>query len=215
MLFHTFLLVFIAEMADKTQFMIMALTNRFRIKTIILGMVSGICIIVALSVLVGDLIGDLVPVRTIKLCGGIMFLGFGIFNLRKSNDEESKGHIASKLPIFSIALSFILAELGDKTQLATVAMAADHMGDHLPIFLGATLGLIMANLLGIFAGKLIFTKLSEDHVKLVSSFCFFFFGSTTLFEAIQGSLFIYCVYSVLLLSVAYLVYSHSRKHVFL
>lgn len=211
MLFHTFLLVFVAEMADKTQFMIIALTHRFPIKTILLGMVSGIVVIVGLSVLAGDLIGNFVPISTVKLCGGIMFILFGIWNLKKTKEDTKQHNTMSRLPIISIAFSFILAELGDKTQLATVAMAADHMGEHLPIFIGATLGLVMANLIGIFAGKLIFTKLSEDHVKLLSSFFFFFFGSTTLFEAIPGSTMIYVTYSIVLMLVAFLMYSLSRK----
>lgn len=211
MLFHTFLLVFIAEMADKTQFMIMALTNRFRLKTILCGMISGICIIAGLSVLAGDIIGDLIPVSVIKICGGIMFLAFGLWNLRQSKDEEDTHHVGSSLPVLSIAVSFILAELGDKTQLATVALAADHMQDHLPIFLGSALGLIMANLVGIFAGKFLFSRLSEDHVKLLSSFCFFFFGSTTLFEALPGSAIIYTIYSIVLIFMAYFIFTYSRK----
>lgn len=211
MMFHTFLLVFIAEMADKTQFMIMALTNRFRLKTILCGMVSGICVIAALSVLAGDIIGDLIPVSLIKICGGIMFLMFGLWNLKPSKDEEESHHVKGRLPILSIAVSFILAELGDKTQLATVALAADHMSEHVSIFLGSASGLILANLVGIFAGKFLFSKLSEDHVKLISSFCFFFFGSTTLFEAIPGNLMMYCIYSVCLLLLAYFIFVKTRK----
>lgn len=211
MLFHTFLLVFIAEMADKTQFMIMALTNRFRLKTIIAGMVSGIFLIVGLSVLVGDIIGDYVPIHVIKIVGGIMFLLFGIWNLRKTEQEDKHRKIGFRFPILSIALSFLIAELGDKTQLATVALAADHMQEHLAIFIGSSLGLIGANLVGIFAGRFIFSKLSEDHVKLVSSFCFFFFGSTTLFEVIQGSVLLYTCYSIFIIGIAYVVYTNSRR----
>ncbi|MEG0274143.1 MAG: TMEM165/GDT1 family protein [Longicatena sp.] len=211
MFLHTFLLVFIAEMADKTQFMIMALTNRFRIKTILMGMISGIIIIAGLSVLAGDIIGDFVPVKVIKICGGVMFLLFGLWNLRKGKDEESHHKVGMKLPIISIALSFILAELGDKTQLATVALAADHMQDHLAIFAGSAIGLILANIVGIFAGKFIFSKLPEDRVKLISSCIFFFFGSTTLFEAIPGTLWLYASYSILLTLTAYVIYTYSRR----
>lgn len=76
MLFHTFLFVFLAEMADKTQLMIMALTNRYSVKTVIAGMILGVFAISGVSVLAGDLIGDLIPMRLIKLAASAMFLFF-------------------------------------------------------------------------------------------------------------------------------------------
>lgn len=211
MLFHTFLFVFLAEMADKTQLMIMALTNRYSLKTVIAGMILGVFAISGVSVLAGDLIGDLIPMRLIKLSASAMFLFFGLMNLRCSDDEEEGHHFALKIPVISIAFTFVIAELGDKTQLATVALAADHMSEHVPIFLGASLGLIMANILGIFAGKLIFSHLSEDTVKVGSSFIFFLFGSLTLFEAIPGNNTIFILYSAVLILCAYAIYTGSRR----
>lgn len=211
MLFHTFLLVFLAEMADKTQLMMMALTNKYRIKTVIVGMMLGVFTISGLSVLAGDLIGDFIPMEVIKLCAAAMFLLFGLTNLRPGSDENGKD-VQIKFPIFSIAMTFLLAELGDKTQLATVAIAADHMDSHVVIFLGASLGLILANLVGIFAGKFIFSHFSEDFVKVVSSFIFFLFGSISLFEIVPAQPIIIWVYSTVLMLLAYLIYSQSRKH---
>lgn len=211
MLLHTFLLVFIAEMADKTQLMIMALTNKYNLRNVVIGMISGVFIISGLSVLAGDLIGDLIPMEVVKLCAACMFLMFGITNLKPSKEEDGKDY-NFRFPILSIAFTFILAELGDKTQLATVALAADHMGDHFVIFLGASFGLIMANLFGIFAGKLIFSHFSEDSVKVVSSFIFFLFGSLNVFEVFEGSVWIVCIYSCILIICAYITFMHTRRH---
>ena len=213
MLLHTFLFVFIAEMADKTQLMMMALTNRYRMKSVILGMMLGVIIISAFSTLAGDLIGDMIPMQFIKLAAAAMFLGFGFFNLRITKEESKGHHISLGLPIFTIAFTFILAELGDKTQLATVALSADHMDQHLQVFLGASLGLIMANIFGIFAGKFIFAHLSEDSVKVVSSFFFFLFGSITLFEAYPAAPFFYIIYSILIISIACMIYEKSHKEI--
>lgn len=212
MMMHTFLLIFLAEMADKTQLMMMALTNKYNVRSVISGMIVGILIISGLSVLAGDLIGDLIPMWVVELCAAIMFLWFGLSNLRVS-DEEGGKDLNFHFPILSIAFTFIVAELGDKTQLATVAMAADHMGEHIPIFLGASLGLIMANLFGVFAGKLIFQHFSEDSVKVVSSFIFFLFGSINLFELIPANLPIICIYSIVLMIAAYLCFQRSRRHI--
>ena len=93
MLFHTFLFVFLAEMADKTQLMIMALTNRYSVKTVIAGMILGVFAISGVSVLAGDLIGDLIPMRLIKLAASAMFLFFGLMNLRCSTEEEAGHHV--------------------------------------------------------------------------------------------------------------------------
>lgn len=211
MLLHTFIFVFIAEMADKTQLMIMALTNRYRMKTVLCGMILGVLLISGISVLAGDIIGDFIPMKVIKSIAAVMFLFFGFNNLRCSKEEEESKHVTMRLPIISIALTFILAELGDKTQLATVALAADHMGDHIPIFFGASLGLIMANVVGIFAGKMIFSHLSEDTVKVASSFFFFLFGSITLFEALPATNTALIIYSSAVMVIAYFIFTLSRR----
>ncbi|MEJ8737078.1 TMEM165/GDT1 family protein [Erysipelotrichaceae bacterium HCN-30851] len=211
MFLHTFFFVFFAEMADKTQFMVMALTNRYTFRQVIGGMILGILLISGFSVLAGNLIGEVIPIKWIKLVASIMFLIFGFLNLKQQNQEET-GHVLSfKIPLLSIACTFVLAELGDKTQLATVALAADHMHSHFAVFLGASLGLIMANLFGIFAGKILFKFLSEQTMKIGSSFIFFLFGSLTLFETIPGNNTIYVLYSCILILIAYIIYTHSYK----
>jgi len=210
MILHTFLFIFLAEMADKTQLMMMALTNKYKLRSVIAGMILGVVTISALSVLAGDLIGDFIPMVFVKLCAACVFLIFGMINLLPSK-EEGKSPIDLPVPVLSVALTFLLAELGDKTQLATVAFAADHMEHHFPIFLGASLGLIAANLIGIFAGKLIFAHFHEDSVKVVSSFIFFVFGSINVFEILPFHYGLIWIYSILLITVAYFCYVKSRK----
>lgn len=211
MFLHTLLFVFLAEMADKTQLMMMALTNRYRISTVVIGMITGVLLISGISTMAGDLIGDIIPMFYVKLIAAIMFLGFGFFNLKTSDEEEGR-NVSFKFPIISIAFTFLLAELGDKTQLATVALAADHMGDHMAIFLGASSGLILANLFGIFAGKFLFAHVKEDTMKILSSFFFFLFGSITLYEAIPGTPIIFIIHSIIIIFIAYLIFTQSRKN---
>lgn len=212
MFMHTFLFVFIAEMADKTQFMIMALTNRYKLKTILVGMSLGVFIISAFSVMCGDLIGDLVPIWVVKVCGAILFLFFGLLTLLKKEEEHQHNSSSYRFPIISIAGTFLLAELGDKTQLATVALAADHTNMQLQIFCGASLGLIMANVIGIFAGKFLFSHISDNAIRVVSSFIFLFFGSITIFELLPYNPMIIFSYSIIIILIAYFSYQHSLRH---
>ena len=92
-----------------------------------------------------------------------------------------------------------------------MAFAADHMEHHLAVFLGASLGLIAANLIGIFAGKLLLSHINEDVVKVVSSFIFFGFGSLNIFEVFGADTLIIWIYSTVLISLAYIYYTRSRR----
>ncbi len=210
MLFHTFLFIFLAEMADKTQLMVMALANKYKYKTIIAGMCIGIFTVSALSVMAGELIANFVPMTLVKVCAALMFLAFGLFNLAPGQEDENHQNLQFRFPMISIAFTFLVAELGDKTQLTTVALSANHASKHPSIFLGASLGLILANLLGILAGKLIFSHLREETVKVVSSFIFFLFGSLNLMEVFTPSIWIICVYSIVLIIIAYMTYEKKR-----
>lgn len=214
MFLHTFIFVFIAEMADKTQLMIMALTNRFRMKTILFGMVLGVFAISACSVLAGDLIGDIIPMEAVKIGAAFMFIGFGMKSLTKDKDSDSNKKMNYRFPIMSIATTFFIAELGDKTQLATVALAADHMDMHMQVFLGAAMGLIMANIFGIFAGRFIFSHLKEDTVKVLSSFLFFFFGSINIFEVIPFTTPIIILYSFMIITIAYFIHAKANRQTY-
>lgn len=210
MILHTFLLIFTAEMADKTQLMIMTLTNKYKLREVILGMICGVLLISALSVLTGDLIGTLIPLALVKLCAAAIFLIYGLLNLKPAKEEDAHSY-QFHIPTLAIAFTFLIAELGDKTQLATVAFAADHMEHHLAVFLGTSLGLIAANLIGIFAGKLLLSHINEDVVKVVSSFIFFGFGSLNIFEVFGADTLIIWIYSTVLISLAYIYYTRSRR----
>lgn len=210
MFLHTFLLILIAEMADKTQLMMMALTTRYRIHTVTFGMILGVLAISGLSVLAGDLIGDVIPMPIIQTIASLLFLIFGLTSLKADHDHQEKTRKIARFPLISIAFTFLFAELGDKTQLATVAIAAHHP-QHITIFLAASLGLIIANLLGIFAGKFIFKYFSEATVKVISAGFFLLFGSMNLFQIIPYSLPIIIAYSTLLMFLAYIIFKKSHK----
>lgn len=209
MLLHTFILVLLAEMADKTQLMMMALTNRYKTRSVVMGMMLGVILISAFSVLAGNVIGNLIPMDAIKLCAAVLFLVFGMINLFPAKAENETTCNLS-MPILSIAFTFLLAELGDKTQLATVAMAADHSEALLAVFLGAAAGLIVANLIGILVGKLILARLNENVVKIFASFIFFLFGSLRIFEVFPTTSLMVWLYSAILITIAYFCYEKGH-----
>ena len=210
LLFHTFLFVFIAEMADKTQLMIMAMMNRFRIKSVLCGLILGVVAISGLSVLAGNLIGEIIPIWMVKICGAALFLFFVFYNLVQKDEEENAHKTHVRFPVLSIACTFLLAELGDKTQLATVALAADHMEQQLQVFLGASAGLIAANIFGIFLGRFLFSHISESCIKVCSSFIFLFFGSINIFELLPVYPLFIIAYSVVIITLAYILFTRTH-----
>ena len=91
-------------------------------------------------------------------------------------------------PIITVALAFFMAEMGDKTQLATVALATKFPGSPLGVLLGTTMGMIIADGIGIIVGVVLCKKIPERIVKLVSAGVFIVFGFIGCYEVATGKL---------------------------
>ena len=146
-----FALLFLAEMGDKTQLMAMTLAHRYRVLPVTLGVLAAFLVLNLLAVLVGGALYRYVPEWVTLTAAGALFLFFAYRLWRDSDDDEDAdgaekpgGHGAF---VTSFGLIF-LAELGDKTQLAMVAMAAG-TGELWPVFLGGTLALWAVSLIAI------------------------------------------------------------------
>lgn len=179
-MFESALLIFIAEMADKTQFMVMALCTQYPSMIVAVGMALGAVVISFLSTGAAHLLTHFLPLVYLQAAASGLFLLFGFASLwmRKEKEQETKGK--RRFPLISIAFGFVIAELGDKTQLSTIALAAHE--SQLAVFLGASLGLIAANLLAIFAGKLLLKKLDPRYLDLAGSILFLYFGFASFME---------------------------------
>lgn len=174
----TIFLIFLAEMADKTQFMIMALCSKYTTITVALGMSLGAIMISFLSTSVGHLLTHIIPISYLQIGGACLFLLFGFFSLWSNKTEEEKHINKNHFPILSIAFAFIIAELGDKTQLSTIALAT-HENSTL-VFIGSSIGLISSNILAIITGKLLMKNFNQTYLTLASSILFIYFGVTSL-----------------------------------
>lgn len=201
MFLSTFLLVFLAEMADKTQFLILAFTRRYTFRSILLGMTLAIALLCVLSVGAGSWIQSCVPLSLVRFAAAVLFLCFGFHALRQSKEENPRER-QQRWPWFSVALAFFIAELGDKTQLATITIAAQSTSPF-SVYWGSFAGLFAANLLALTLGRLLFRHISEATMHLISATVFFLFGSLSLirlFSFTQAQLILYCL---LLFTTAY------------
>lgn len=179
-------LIFLMEMGDKSQLVIMALATRYSWKQVLLGLTLASALVHGLAVAVGGLLGNLIPMTYVKTLAGLAFLAFAWLTLRASAEEdeegaaEAKGGLLARMPALAIALAFCLSEFGDKTQLATVAATAESGAPWLT-WAGATLGMVAADSLGIIVGRLL-QRVPSWVVKSGSSAIFIVFGWTSLGE---------------------------------
>src|SRR5882672_4456940 len=126
---HPFLiavfLVFIAEMGDKTQLVALAFATRYAAKTVLAGVFGATLFIHFFSVVIGEAAALTLSVFWIKLLAGLSFIVFGLWTLRGDTLEDDEKLTESRFgPLVTVGISFFLAELGDKTMLATVTIAS-------------------------------------------------------------------------------------------
>lgn len=178
------LTVFIAEMGDKTQLMMIAMTSRFKVRDIIIGSGGAILVLNALAVGVGALVSSLIPAYIIKIAAALAFFYFAWSSLKEEEDEEEGGiHRDSKTPILAVFGTFFLAELGDKTQLTAIAFAANvGMSKAVQVWLACSIGLFAADVIGMLVGYLLKSKMPEGCLNTLAFVIFAVFGVVTMLE---------------------------------
>lgn len=182
-IFKTLFMVLLAEMGDKTQLVAMAFASKFKAKKVILGIFISIALLNLLAVLLGSFITCFIPISIIKIVAGILFVVFGLFNLKEENEEENEKSFKFG-PIMTVALTFFIGELGDKTQLMTITLSAQYSSP-LMVFLGSTLGMLIADSIGIIIGTTLYKKIPSNIVKIGASAIFITFGTLGLYDSLK------------------------------
>jgi Ca2+/H+ antiporter, TMEM165/GDT1 family len=168
-------LVFIAELGDKTQLVALGFGARHRLAPVISGVVIAYMATNLLSVVVGGLLGATLPTRAIGLGGGVLFLGFAAWTLWNDDEEDEEGATTGHGSIvLSVATAMFIAELGDKTMLATATLAAQ--GNPVLVWIGATIGIVLAGTLGVLLGRVFGARLPERATRIGSAVLFAVFG---------------------------------------
>lgn len=173
---------FIAEMGDKTQLMLLAMTSKFKLKDILLGTGVAILVLNGLAVLAGGLVSTVVPTWLIRLIAGAAFLFFAATTLKGDDDEEENVKDRKiKFAPLSVFCTFFVAELGDKTQLTAITFGANEgLSAAVVVWLACSLGLFAADVIGLLVGYLLKSKAPEGILNTVAFFIFSIFGILTL-----------------------------------
>ncbi|GAB3277569.1 TMEM165/GDT1 family protein [Actinocorallia lasiicapitis] len=183
--------IFIAELGDKSQLMAMTFATRFTIRQVLIGITAATALVHLASVALGALVGAALPTRPINILAGLAFFGFAAWTMRGDSlddEEQNKAAKATGSAILAVGGAFFLAELGDKTMLATVTLAAQDTGwwNWTGIWLGSTIGMVAADALAIVVGGLLARKLPDRVIQIGAAASFAIFGALLLFEGITG-----------------------------
>lgn len=179
----SFAVIFIAELGDKTQLVAMMFALRYKWWVVLSAIAAATTMVHVLSVAIGHYLGAALPTGLMGLLAGIMFVFFGLWTLRGdtlSDEEKSKTEKAAAPAFFVVMSAFILAELGDKTMLATVTLAADH--DWLGVWIGSTIGMVVADGLAIIVGAVAGKHLPERLIQIGAAALFLLFGAFMVLE---------------------------------
>ena len=202
------LLVTLAELGDKTQLLVLALAARYRPTHVIVGVAIAVLLLQLIAVLLGTVAGSLLPEKAVAIVAGLLFIGFGVWTWRDASGDEEDEQIAERGrglgPVLTVAAAFFVAELGDKTQLMTVSIAADPSaalrtleqvipglqppaagtaGTMIGVWLGSTLGMLLADGVALLIGFLLGARLPERLIRRFAAVVFVLFGVVTLVSA--------------------------------
>ena len=174
-LFTTFLLIFVAEFGDKSQFVCMLLATRHRRLPVILGASAAFILLNLVAVSFGAAASTLVPEFWLRVAVTVLFTLFGLQALLQQDEGEADIEEKPRGSVFATAfLMIFVAELGDKTQLAVSALGAS--SDPVAVYLGATLALIATSILGVLLGGWLATRVRVASLHRVSGLMFLGFA---------------------------------------
>jgi putative Ca2+/H+ antiporter (TMEM165/GDT1 family) len=176
--------VALAEIGDKTQLLAFILAARFkRPVPIIAGILCATILNHGLAGALGAWITSSVSPEVLRWVLGASFIGMAVWTMIPDKIEEGETQVAKKLGVFGATLTtFFLAEMGDKTQIATVALAA-HYASPLLVVIGTTLGMLLADVPAVFIGDKLATKIPMKMVHSIAATIFALLGVATLFGA--------------------------------
>ena len=176
--------VALAEIGDKTQLLAFILAARFKKPVpIILGILAATIVNHGLAGALGAWITATLTPEVLRWVLGLSFIGMAIWTLIPDKIEEEETRIAGKFGVFGATLvTFFLAEMGDKTQIATVAMAA-HYATPLLVVIGTTLGMLIADVPAVFIGDKLANRIPMKLVHSIAAGIFALLGIATLLGA--------------------------------
>lgn len=198
--------VTLAEMGDKTQLLAMAFASKYKAYQVIIGVFIATVLNHALAVVLGNLLARYEPIRLwVQAAAALSFILFGLWTI-KGDELEGEDKKKTKYgPVMTVVIAFFLAEMGDKTQLATVALSAKFPESPLSVLAGTTTGMLLADGIGIVVMVVLSKKIPERTMKVIAALAFIVFGFIGSYQVLSLNLRLAPVITVSVLSALALV----------
>jgi putative Ca2+/H+ antiporter (TMEM165/GDT1 family) len=183
----SFGVIFLAELGDKSQLMALAFAARYPALPVLVAITAATAIVHLGSVALGATVAVALPTNVISIVAGLAFLVFAAWTLRGDRLEErddEKVRRATGSVILTVGTAFFLAELGDKTMLATVTLATHE--EAIGTWLGSTAGMVAADAIAIGLGQALGTRLPERGVRVGAAVAFVVFGVILIWEGLRS-----------------------------
>ncbi|CAN5764639.1 TMEM165/GDT1 family protein [soil metagenome] len=177
--------IFLAELGDKSQLMALSFATRYRALPVLIGITLATLLVHAGSVLLGTTAAAALPTDLVSIVAGLAFFVFAAWTVRGDTldaGDADRARRAAGSVVLAVGVAFFLAELGDKTMLATVTLAAKE--EAIGTWLGSTVGMVAADALAIGAGKLLGARLPERAVRYGAAASFVIFGALLVLEGL-------------------------------
>ena len=183
----SFFIIFLAELGDKTQLLILSISSKSKSRNIILGIAIGSLLSHGIAITFGSSLVGLTNqtiLNTIKLFTYITFLVIGItgFIPKKETTNKHQNNLLQKLSnsslnyVIIVALCIIIGEIGDKTFLASLGLGVEYSNYKFSLITGSVLGMIISNSTAIIFGKFLEKHFSENFIEILSNIIFIIFG---------------------------------------
>jgi putative Ca2+/H+ antiporter (TMEM165/GDT1 family) len=176
--------VFLAELGDKSQLIALTFATRGRPLAVLAGITVAVAVLQAAAVGVGAALREAMPERPIELVAALAFFAFAVLALRDDGDDDDVD--AERVPrtagavALAAGTAFFLAELGDKTQLATLTLASTNGA--FGTWVGAVIGEVSADALAIVVGAKLGSRLPQHQLRYLSATAFALFGVLLLLD---------------------------------
>jgi putative Ca2+/H+ antiporter (TMEM165/GDT1 family) len=209
--FVSLVLIMVGELADKSQLLALLLATRYKAWQVLVGIFIATFVVHFFTALAGQLLGAAIPQGAIPWITGVLFIGFGVWTLRGDRVHDSEADKGRRFgPILATSIAFFLAELGDKTQIMTLAIAVDpgsallvylksagptvqgwfsaigspenvsQIGRFWAVTLGSTVGMVLADAIAIGIGRLLGRNVPELTMRRISGVIFIVFGALSI-----------------------------------
>ena len=187
--FISFIMIFISELGDKTQLLVLSFSNKLRTSRILLGITLGTFFSHGFAILFGSKLSSISSDFSVYLSifTYFSFILFGVLGFVSSRNDNNKSNVNKNSILYRvsnfkisyvliIAISIFIGELGDKTFLASLGLGIQYSNFQISLILGSIFGMICSNSIAIFFGKFIANKFNPEVIDIFSNLLFIIFG---------------------------------------